>query len=110
MSFAEAEARVNTSVFKTLRNAFAVYTPGVGSPVEFPVVFDPAGGVVDEYGVVAQVPQFTMQPASFSALEEGMALALRKNDAAETPIGTYLVRSVVPLSEGGWQRVSLARS
>ena len=109
MSFAAAETRTNASVFKHLANALAVHTPGVGSPVEFAAVFDPAGGIVDEFGVVSQVPQLTMQPAAFSTLEDGMALVIRKNDAAQTPIGSYTVRSVVPLAEGGFQRVTLAR-
>lgn len=110
MSFADVEARANASVFKALANALAVHTPGVGSPVEFAAVFDPAGGIVDEHGLVTQVPQLTMQPAAYSALSEGMALAIRQNNAAQTALGNYLVRSVVPLSEGGWQRVTLARS
>ena len=109
MSFAEAETRANASVFKALANALAVHTPGVGPAVEFPVVFDAAGGVIDEFGVVAQVPQLAMQPVAYTALEEGMTLVIRKNDAAQTPIGSYVVRSVMPQAEGGWQRVTLAR-
>ena len=110
MSFADIEARANAKVFSTLANALATYTPGVGSSVEFPVVFDAAGAVVDDFGTVAQQPRFTMQPSAFSTLEEGMALAIRKNDAAQTNQGAYVVRSVLPLDEGGWQRVTLARS
>jgi hypothetical protein len=102
MSFADVEARMNASVFRTLTNASAVYTPAVGDPVTFPVVFDPAGGLVDEFGTIAQMPRFTMQPAELSNLEEGMVLSIRS--------ASYTVRSVVPLDEGGWQRVTLARA
>lgn len=102
MSFETIEARANASVFKTLTNARAFYTPVVGDPVSFPIVFDPAGGLVDEFGIVAQIPRFTMQPAEFSTLEEGMAVSIRS-------VG-YVVRSVVPLDEGGWQRVTLAKA
>lgn len=102
MSFADVEARANASVFKTLTNATATYTPAVGDPVSFGVVFDPAGAIIDDFGTVAQQPRFAMQPAAFTALEEGMVLAIRSVD--------YQVRSVVPLDEGGWQRVTLARA
>lgn len=102
MAFDAVEARVNASVYKTLTNARATYTPAVGDPVEFPVVFDPAGSVVNEYGVVTQQPMFTMQPAEFVALAPDMALVLRGT--------TYTVRSVLPLDEGGWQRVQLAKA
>ena len=110
MSFADLEARTNASVYKALANALAVYTPAVGQPTEFPVVFDPASGFVDEFGAVTQMPRLTMQPVAFSTLEEGMALALRKSNVAQTALGNYTVRSVVPLDEGGWQRVTLARA
>lgn len=99
MSFDVIEARATASVFKTLANAQATYTAG---GVTFPVVFDQAGGLVDEFGVATQQPSFTMQPASFSSLAEGMALVVRGVN--------FSVRSVVPLNEGGWQRVTLARA
>jgi hypothetical protein len=99
MSFDTVEARANASVFKTLANAQATYTAG---GITFPIVFDQAGGLVDEFGVATQQPSFTMQPAALSTLEEGMVLAIRS--------GNYQVRSVVPLNEGGWQRVTLARA
>ena len=101
MSFDAIEARANAAVFRKLANAEATYIPQGGDPLTFPVVFDAAGGVVDEYGTVAQMPRFTMQPASFSTLEEGMVLTVRGSP--------YAVRSVVPLDEGGWQRVMLAK-
>ena len=102
MSFAAIEARASSSIFKLLANAEATYTPGVGDSVVFPVVFDSAGAVIDEFGTVAQMPRFTMQPSAFSSIAEGMALTLRGSP--------YKVRSVVPLDEGGWQRVTLAQA
>lgn len=102
MSFADVEARVNASVFKALTNATAVYTPSVGDPVSFAIVFDAAGAVIDEFGTVAQQPRLSMQPSAFSTLEEGMTLAIRSE--------SYKVRTIAPLDEGGWQRVMLARA
>lgn len=99
---------MNASVYKSLKNANATFTPGVGAPTTFPVVFDAAGGVIDEFGVSTTQPMLTMQPAEFSTLEEGMELSIAKNDQAATPVGNFRVRSVVPLDEGGWQRVTLA--
>ncbi len=101
MSFDAIEAQVNATVFAALTNATATYTPAVGDPVAFPVVFDPAGSVVNEYNVVTQHPSFTMQPAAFGGLATNMVVSLRGTD--------YTVRSVLPLDEGGWQRVQLAK-
>ncbi|HOF29441.1 MAG TPA: hypothetical protein PK441_01235 [Burkholderiaceae bacterium] len=101
MSFEAIEAQVNAAVFGALTNATATYTPGVGDPVVFPVVFDPAGSVINEFGLVTQQPSFTMQPAAFAALATNMVVSLRGVD--------YAVRSVLPLDEGGWQRVQLAK-
>lgn len=109
MSFADVEARANASVFKALANALAVFTPDVGEPVEFPVVFDAAGQALDEIGVVTVQPQLQMQPAAFSALEEGMTLAIRA-DVPDSVGAPYIVRTVAPLDEGGRQRVFLARA
>lgn len=109
MSFADIESRMNASVYKSLKNASATYTPGIGSPTTFPIVFDAAGGFVDGLGVSTQQPYFSMEPAAFSTLEEGMALTIAKNDKLATPVGSFKVRSVVPLDEGGWQRVMLTR-
>jgi hypothetical protein len=110
MSFADVEARVNASIFAKLANARATYTPaGPALPVEFPVVFDAAGGLVDEVGVVTQAPHFTMAPAALSNMEEGMALSIRA-DITGAPSAAYVVRQVIPLDEGGRQRVVLSRA
>lgn len=110
MSFADTEARLNAKVFGTFANAEATYTPGAGEPVVFAVVFDPAGGFIDELGTVSQAPTFTMQPSGYTDLEEGMALSIAGNGEAATAFGNYIVRSVVPVYEGGMQRVTLARA
>lgn len=109
MSFADVETRMNASVYKSLKNALATFTPGVGDPTVFPVVFDAAGGLIDEFGVSTTQPMLTMEPAAFSTLEEGMSLSIAKNDKLATPVGNFKVRSVVPLDEGGWQRAMLVR-
>lgn len=106
MSFADVEARTNASVFKALVNAIATYTPDVGDPVSFDIVFDKAG-VVDPLGIATGQPLFQMPSAAFAALEEGMRLMIRSKVAGASDVG-YQVRSVLPLDEGLRQRVTLA--
>lgn len=96
MSFADLEAKVNSAVFGKLANAMA--TPAVGDP--FPVVFDAAQGLVTPEGYIDRQPSLEMQPSALPALAEGDVLTINA--------ATYTVRGIVPLDEGGRQRVTLA--
>lgn len=98
MDFSALEARVNAQVFRTFENARAVFGPGPND--SFGIVLDRAGGITDESGVVTQQPSFTVQPSAY-AIVEGLPLTI---DGV-----AYTVRAKVPLDEGGWQRVILAR-
>jgi hypothetical protein len=95
MSFADLEAKVNNAVFGKLSNAMA--TPSVGDP--FPVVFDAAQGMVSSDGYVTREPSLEMQPAEHPSLAEGDSLTINS-------VG-YKVRAILPLDEGGRQRVAL---
>lgn len=96
--FDAVEARANASIFKLLANATA--TPPLGDP--FGIVFDPAGSVVNDIGVVEQRPMFEAPTTAVATLEEGMQVTIRS--------ATYLVRQVLPLDEGLRQRVILAEA
>jgi hypothetical protein len=110
MSFADVEARANASIFAKLVNALATYTPAPpAAPIEASVVFDPAGGLIDELGVVTQAPMFQIPATSNLTPEDGMALSIRLDKTGAADVD-YLVRSVVTLDEGGRRRVVLARA
>lgn len=109
MSFADVEARANASIFAKLANARAVFTPNVGDPVDFPIVFDAAGGLVDPNGVVTEAPHFLMQPSVLPGLAQDVVLAIRA-DVPDSVPANYKVRTVAPLDEGGRQRVILSRA
>lgn len=97
MGFESLEARVTGTVFGAMANASAF----AGPSDSFPVVFDEAGGLVDEQGIVTLAPSFKMQPSAH-VVTTGQTLTIRGVD--------YVVRSVQRLDEGNWQRVDLARS
>lgn len=98
MGFEALEAKVNAAVFGKLANAIA--TPLVGDP--FPIVFDAAQGFIsDQTGEIQREPSFTMRPGAASVVAD-QPLTINAT--------SYVVRSVVPLDEGGWQRVNLARA
>lgn len=98
MSFADVEARVNASVFKKLANAVA--TPAIGSP--FDIVFDAAGSVVDDLGVVVQTPMFEVPTVAVASLSDGSDLTIGG--------APYRVRQKLPLDEGLRTRVILAEA
>ncbi len=110
MSFADIEARATAAVFRRFPNAVASIThAGVPTPVQANVVFDAALGMVDEYGVIVNRPAMLMTPDVAPLTAEGDSLMLTRLDAASTALGTYKVRGVVPLAEGGMRRVALVK-
>lgn len=111
MSFAAAEARANAAVFRRLANAQAAFAHAGGGTAQCNVVFDPArADVTADSGVLVTRPVLMMQPDAAPLAAEADTVVLTRLDAAATPLGSYVVRSVAPLAEGGMQRLVLAQA
>lgn len=113
MTFADIEARATAAIFRRVVNAQASFThAGVPTPVVCDVVFDSARTVVDEaLGVVTNRPEVTMTPDAAPLTAEGDTVVLT-HTVSDTvvPLGTFKVRSVLPVAEGGMQHVALAKA
>lgn len=106
--FAALETRVNAAVFSKLTNATADFTPAIGSPVPgVEVVFDAARATEDEEtGVIIQRPELSMPPGSVPGLAVDDTLSISGAFGA----GSYVVRRVLPVAEGGWLKLVLAKA
>jgi hypothetical protein len=104
--FADLEARVNASVFRHMTNATASFTPAGGgdSVDDVEVVFDAARAMEDELGVVSLRPVLQLPPGAVPGLATGYTADL----VGAFGTGSYKVRQVLPIAEGGWQTVVLA--
>ena len=102
MTFAAIEARTTAAAFRRLVNAQCAF-PGALSGG---VVFDAAGLIED--GVQTTQPSFLMQHSVAPLTAEGDDLVI---NAPELNLvsAAFRVRSVVPIAEGGMQRVTLAK-
>jgi len=111
VSFADAENRATAAVFRRFPNATASFAHvGVITPVVANVVFDPALAVVDaDLGVVVNRPALLMTPDAAPLTAEGDSVTLTRLTGAAEALGTYKVRAVLPIGEGGMQRVTLAK-
>jgi hypothetical protein len=111
MSFASAEARATAAIFRRFPNAQASFLhTGVITPVVGNVVFDAAYAVVDEFDVVVNRPALLKTPDVAPLTAEGDSITLTRLDDAATALGVYKVRAVLPVAEGGYQRVTLAKA
>jgi len=110
MSFADTERRATAAIFRRFPNAQASFQhAAVITPVVANVVFDPALAMVDEFEVMVNRPALLMTPDAAPLTAEGDAVTLTRLDSGNTALGTYRVRAVQPLAEGGMQRVTLAK-
>jgi hypothetical protein len=109
MSFADTEARATAAIFRRFPNASASFVHGLITPVVGNVVFDPAYSTVDQFGVVVNQPVLLKTPDVAPLTAEGDSITLTQLDDAATALGTYKVRAVLPVAEGGYQRVTLAK-
>lgn len=109
-SFADTERRATAAIFRRFPNAQGTFQHvGVITPVVANVVFDPASSAVDQFDVIVNRPALLMTPDAAPLTAEGDTIALVSLDSGSTELGTYIVRSVQPLAEGGMQRVTLAK-
>ena len=109
MSFAHIEARATAAIFRRFPNAQASFVHAGPVTVVGHVVFDPAYAVVDEFDVVVNQPVLLKTPDVAPLTAEGDLITLTRLDDASTALGTYKVRAVLPVAEGGYQRVTLAK-
>ncbi|HKW84089.1 MAG TPA: hypothetical protein VJN68_10080 [Burkholderiaceae bacterium] len=112
MSFADTERRATAAIFRRFPNAQATFAhTGVITPVVTNVVFDPALAVVDEtLGVVVNRPALLMTPDSAPLTAEGDLVTLQRLTDPVEALGVFKVRAVLPIGEGGMQRVALVKA